>query len=359
MTTSGGDTATDQPFTCSIVSTPRLDINVWTSGPADGVPVLLIHGNLSSGGFWKYLAAELPAQVRVIAPDLRGYGRTEAQPVDATQGLTQFSEDVHGLLDTLGVLGRPVTAVGWSMGAGVLMQQLLDHPGDLASLVFIAPLSPFGFGGTIDAQGTLAFADAAGSGAGGANPEFIRPLLMKDDTELVPLTSPRMTFRTYFGAGANAANVDEDFLVEELLRIKIGEANYPGTSQPSMNWPMIAPGDRGVNNAMTPKYFNTAAIVDAPAKPPITWLFGSEDQISSNQSMFDFGTLGSLGLMPGWPGPAMFPPQPMEDQMRFVLRQYAERGGQVRGVPLDGIGHGIPLEVPGRVAEEIMATLAR
>lgn len=346
-------------FTRTVVSTPRLDMNVWTSGPEDGLPLLLVHGNLSSGGFWKYLAAELPDDIRVIAPDMRGFGRTEPKPIHATRGLGELSDDVHGLLEVLGLGGQPVNSVGWSMGAGVLMQQLLEHPGDLASMVFIAPLSPFGFGGTVDAAGKMAYVDGAGSGAGGAAPEFVRRLMIKDDSELMPLTSPRMTFRTYFGARANAANVDEDFLTEELLRVQISEDCYPGNSLPSLNWPFVAPGDRGLNNAMSPKYFNTSGIVEVAEKPPVTWLFGTEDQISSNRSMFDFGTLGALGAVPGWPGPAVFPPQPMEDQMRFVLQAYAANGGQVREVPLEGIAHGIPLEVPGRLAEEIVATLVR
>ncbi|HHV20086.1 MAG TPA: alpha/beta fold hydrolase [Propionibacterium sp.] len=350
-------------FTRSIVSTPRLDMNVWTSGPEDGLPLLLVHGNLSSAGFWKYLAAELPDDIRVIAPDMRCFGRTEAKPVNAKRGLGDMSDDVHGLLEALGLAGRPVNSVGWSMGAGVLMQQLLENPGDLASMVFIAPLSPFGFGGTIDAAGTMAYADqfpdGAGSGAGGANPEFIRRLMVKDDTELVPLTSPRVLLRTYFGPEGNAANVDEDFLVEELLRVRISDQHYPGNSVPSLNWPHIAPGDKGVNNAMSPKYFNTSAIIDLPRKPPVTWIFASNDQISSNRSIFDFGTLGMMGAVPGWPGPLVYPPQPMEDQVRFVLQKYAAAGGQVREVPLQGVGHGMPLAVPDVLAKEIVQSLVR
>lgn len=346
-------------FTRSIVSTPRLDMNVWTSGPEDGLPLLLIHGNLSSGGYWKYLAEALPADLRIIAPDLRGFGRTDPKPVDATRGLADMVEDVHGLLEALGLAGQPVNAAGWSMGAGVLQQQLIDFPGDLAGLTFIAPLSPFGFGGTKDAAGTPAYADFAGSGAGGANPEFVRRLAVKDDTELIPLTSPRVTMRTFFGGGPNHANLDEDFLVEELLRVKISEECYPGNAVPSMNWPLIGPGDKGINNAMSPKYFNTAAFVDANPKPPITWIFGVNDQISSDKSMFDFGTLGMMGAVPGWPGAEVFPPQPMEGQMRAVLAKYAANGGIVREVRLENVGHGIPLEVPGRLAEEIVTSLVR
>ena len=61
------------------MSTDRLDTHVWTAGPEDGVPLLLVHGNLVTGGWWRYVAAALPDDVRVVAPDLRGFGRSEAE----------------------------------------------------------------------------------------------------------------------------------------------------------------------------------------------------------------------------------------------------------------------------------------
>jgi pimeloyl-ACP methyl ester carboxylesterase len=347
-------------FSCSMVSTPRLSMNVWTSGPEDGVPLLLVHGNLTTGGFWKYVAAELPDEVRVIAPDMRGFGQTDAEPIDATRGLGDMVADTHGLLDALGLAGeRRVNAAGWSMGAGVLQQHVLEHPDDLASLTLIAPLSPYGFGGTKGADGQLCSSDCAGTGGGGANPEFVRRLGEKDSSEDDPQTSPRVIMRTFFGPGPNAANVDEDFLVDELLTSRTGDDFYPGNATASENWPSVAPGDRGVLNTMSPKYYNASAIVDLERKPPVVWLRGTADQVVGERSMFDLATLGELGAVPGWPGADVMPPQPMEAQMRSVLSAYAERGGSSREVVLQDVTHGVPLEVPVRVAEEIMAALVR
>ena len=347
-------------FTCTTVSTPRLAINVWNSGPPDGVPLLLVHGNLTTGGFWRYVADELPADVRVLAPDLRGFGGTDPLPVSATDGLGDMVGDVRGLLEVLGLAdtGR-VNAAGWSMGAGVLEQYLLAHPGDLASLTLIAPLSPYGFGGTRGEQGQACTDDAAGTGGGGANPDFVRRLAAGDASEDDPQTSPRVIMRTFFGPGENAANVDEDFLVKELLTTRTGDDFYPGDSTPSQSWPMVAPGSRGILNTMSPRHFSAEAIAEAEPKPPITWLHGTADQVVSDRSMFDLATLGELGAIPGWPGADTMPPQPMVGQMRAVLARYAAAGGAVREVALDGIGHGLPLEVPARVAEEILATLVR
>jgi hypothetical protein len=41
--------------------------------------------------------------------------------------------------------------------------------------------------------------------------------------------------------------------------------------------------------------------------------------IVSDNSFFDFGTLGKLGYVPGWPGEEVYPPQPMVGQTRSML----------------------------------------
>src|SRR4029453_5943465 len=76
------------------------NVHVW--GPLDGTPVLLIHGNCSSGAYWEPFVRRLLAtggSWRVGAPDPRGYGPTEPAPVDATRGLRDFADDVAALLD--------------------------------------------------------------------------------------------------------------------------------------------------------------------------------------------------------------------------------------------------------------------
>src|SRR6476646_9243896 len=208
---------TASSFTCSLVETSRLTTNVWSSGPDDGLPILLVLGNLSTGGYWRYVAdalGELADDVRVIAPDLRGFGRTEALPIDATRGLGDMVEDVHALLATLGLADESrVIAAGWSMGAGVLEPLMVEHPDDLAGVVLVAPLSPHGFGGTVDAAGTPAFDDGARTGGGAAIADFVRRLAAKDAGDEDPRSSPRVVMRSFYGSGGNADHVDEDFLV--------------------------------------------------------------------------------------------------------------------------------------------------
>src|SRR3954452_16037954 len=69
------------------LDTDRLRMHLIESGPEDGVPVLLVHGNLSSGRFFSHLLERAPIRYRLIAPDMRGFGDSEPAPIDATRGL--------------------------------------------------------------------------------------------------------------------------------------------------------------------------------------------------------------------------------------------------------------------------------
>jgi pimeloyl-ACP methyl ester carboxylesterase len=347
-------------WTSSLVRTDRIDTHVWTSGPADGIPLLMVHGNLVSGGWWRYVAERLPDDVRVIAPDLRGFGRTEAKPIDATRGLGDMADDVRELLVVLDLADKgTVNAAGWSMGAGVLWQYALAYPDDLASLTMIAPLSPYGWGGIKGLDGRSCFDDYAGSGGGTAAPDFVRRLAARDRSEDEPMTSPRVTVREFFGPRANVGNVDEEFLLDEVLRTQVGDDYYPGSSTSSTNWPNVSPGQSGVLNTMSPAYFNATAVVDLARKPPITWVRGGQDQVVSDASFFDLGYLGKLGAVPGWPGDDVMPAQPMAGQTRAILDAYRTKGGVAEEIVLEDAGHGMPVEVPGKVAEAITARLVR
>lgn len=177
----------------STVVTPRLAMHIITRGPEDGIPVILVHGNVSAARFFEELMVALPPQYRVIAPDLRGYGRSDAAPVDATRGVSDFSDDLHALIQMLG-LERP-HLLGWSLGGNVVLQYAIDHPGDVRSLTLVATGSPYGFGGARGLDGAPVVASYAGSGGGVVNPEFLRMLAERDRSGDSPF-SPRSTMIT-------------------------------------------------------------------------------------------------------------------------------------------------------------------
>jgi pimeloyl-ACP methyl ester carboxylesterase len=326
--------------------------HVEVAGPADGPGVLLVHGNCCSGGFWRPLLRHLPAAWRVVMPDLRGYGESQPAPVDATRGLADFADDLAALLPEV-FPDRPVVVVGHSMGGGVAMRLALTAPEWVRALVLESPVSPYGFGGTRDLAGTPTTADFAGTGGGTVNPDYVR-LLAAGDRGADDPASPRSVLRACYVADPGTLGEDEERLLDTVLSTVVGEANYPGDSTVVDGWPGVGPGSRGVLNTMSPKWLDLTGLVDLDPKPPVTWIRGDRDVIVSDTSLFDLAYLGSLGAVPGWPGPDACPPQPMVGQTRALLDRYAAAGGEYRELVFEGTGHSPHIEQPARFA----ATLA-
>ena len=323
------------------VSTDRLETHLLETGNDDGDPVVFVHGNASSSRFYAEFLSDLPDRYRAIAPDLRGYGHSERRPIDATRGLRDFAEDVRSLVTELG-LERPAF-VGWSTGGGVVMRYAIEHPGDVASLALLNPVSPHGYGGTLR-DGTPCQPDYAGTGGGMANDEFIERLV-EGDRSGESEASPRNVMRSFYLAPETELDPDiEDAYVDALLNTETGDDYYPGDATPSENWPGVAPGEGGTNNALSPKYLDLTGLVDIDPAPPILWIRGAEDQIVSDSSFFDAGYLGKVGELPDWPGDDVYPPQPMVTQTRDVFEDYADAGGEYAEVVVEEAGHSPHIE---------------
>lgn len=330
----------------SKITTSRLETRVLESGSPDLPPLVLVHGNVSAAIFFAPVMARLAERFHCIAPDLRGFGRSERAPVDARRGLRDFSDDLAALLTETGLLGgqRPAL-LGWSLGGGVVLQYAIDHPEAASALVLESPMSPYGFGGTRDAAGTPCWPDFAGSGGGTANPEMVRRLAAGDRSD-EDQVSPRNVLTALYGQPPfELPRETEDMLLDAMLEMAIGDDNYPGDVTASANWPGAAPGERGVNNAISPRYCDLSGFAGIASRPPVLWIRGDADQIVSDASLVDLGHLGALGAVPGWPGAGVFPAQPMVTQMRAMLDRYAAAGGSYAEHVLS-CGHSPHLERP-------------
>lgn len=97
------------------------------AGPA----VLLLHAFPLSGAMWRQQAAWLRRRHRVIVPDMRGFGGTDAPP--GTYTMDQQADDAAALLAHLGV--ERAAVVGLSMGGYVALAMWRRHAGLVAALV--------------------------------------------------------------------------------------------------------------------------------------------------------------------------------------------------------------------------------
>lgn len=328
----------------SVVTTKRISTRVLFSGPEDGVPVLFLHGNTSSATWWEETMLALPAGYRGIAPDQRGFGDADvARKIDATRGLGDLADDAVALLDALGI-GRAHVA-GHSLGGYVIWRLLMDHPARLRTATLVNPGSPYGFGSTKDVDGTPCWTDFSGSGGGLSNPELIKRMAAGDRSAESPF-SPRSALRTLLVKPPFVPAREED-LVTSMLTTHMGKQDLPGDTVASANWPFAAPGVWGPANALSPKYAaNPARLYPAAPKVRVLWVRGSHDLIVSDTAFSDPGFLGMSGFIPGWPGLAVYPPQPMVSQTRAVLEKYTAAGGSYREAVIQDTGHSPYVEKP-------------
>jgi len=102
----------------------------WRADAA-GLPLLAVHGITATHRSWRPVADALDA--RVIAPDLRGRGRSNALPGPFT--LRDHADDLARLLDALGV--ERALVAGHSMGAFVTVRFAAAHPDRVAGVVLV------------------------------------------------------------------------------------------------------------------------------------------------------------------------------------------------------------------------------
>ncbi len=105
------------------VSGIRLNVVIQGNGPA----VVLLHGFPDSGHLWRN---QIPALVkegyRVIAPDLRGCGDSDAPVGKANYTIDTLIKDVTGIMDHLGIKRAAVVGHDWGAILGWFLA--IDHP---------------------------------------------------------------------------------------------------------------------------------------------------------------------------------------------------------------------------------------
>ena len=108
-----------------------VDLATHAWGPPEGERVLLLHGVQSSAATWWRIADGLAADGRrVVAPDLRGHGRS---PAAVSYALADLAADVRA------IGGDWDLVVGHSLG-GTLAAHLVGDPGFARRAVLLDPV---------------------------------------------------------------------------------------------------------------------------------------------------------------------------------------------------------------------------
>jgi pimeloyl-ACP methyl ester carboxylesterase len=103
-----------------------------------GEPVILLHGYAQNSHMWRPLIVELAKTRLVIAPDLRGFGRS-SKPADGYDKKT-MAQDIHSLAASLGF--KQATVVGHDIGLMVAYAYAAQYPNEVDRIVLMDAFLP-------------------------------------------------------------------------------------------------------------------------------------------------------------------------------------------------------------------------
>ncbi len=179
-----------------------VDLVVRTAGPADGVPVVLLHGFPFGLAMWDPQVAALEGRYRVVAYDGRGHGGSGTG--DGPFAFEDLVDDLLGVLEGQGIDGAVL--VGLSMGGYVALRFAEREPARVRALVLADTKSDAdGDAAKLKRAGGLRLLRAGGSKAFAES--SLRTLLafetIRSRPEIVAKTRGMMEACPAAGIGAN------------------------------------------------------------------------------------------------------------------------------------------------------------
>jgi len=112
----------------------NVTLHVVLAGPADGPPVILLHGFPEFWYAWYRQMGQLAkAGFRVIVPDQRGYNESDKPNRIEDYRVDELARDIANMTETLGYDSAHVAAHDW--GGGVAWQLAIRNPNRVRKLV--------------------------------------------------------------------------------------------------------------------------------------------------------------------------------------------------------------------------------
>jgi pimeloyl-ACP methyl ester carboxylesterase len=110
-------------------------IRYFDNGPADGRPLVLLHGIGASAERWSRVIPTLSKYFRVITPDIVGFGYSDKPTVEYTMDF--FLEFFNGFLDNLDI--SKVSVIGSSFGGHLATEFAIKSNRKIEKLVLASP----------------------------------------------------------------------------------------------------------------------------------------------------------------------------------------------------------------------------
>lgn len=108
-------------------------VNIFYDVAGEGPPLVLLHANPFDHTMWLYQLAHFSHRYAVVAPDLRGYGRSDKPETPFT--FADMANDILGVIRDCGY--TRIALVGASIGATLALSIALDHPDLVRALVLV------------------------------------------------------------------------------------------------------------------------------------------------------------------------------------------------------------------------------
>ncbi len=124
-----------RPFDSRYLEVRGLSLHAWCWEPEGAAQYTLIaaHGWMDLGASFQFLVDHLPVNWRIIAPDWRGFGRSDRTPGDS-YWFYDYLGDLDSILDQL-LPDEPVNLLGHSMGGNLVMLYAGIRPGRIRRLI--------------------------------------------------------------------------------------------------------------------------------------------------------------------------------------------------------------------------------
>jgi long-chain acyl-CoA synthetase len=108
-------------------------IDIWPDGAEK--TLMLVHGYAGCAETWEYQINHFGHQYRVVVPDLRGHGQSDAPFTEYT--MPEMVDDINNIAETLDLADKFVL-VGHSFGGSICAEYAAAHPERLEKLILIA-----------------------------------------------------------------------------------------------------------------------------------------------------------------------------------------------------------------------------